>query len=100
MARIEALSVPITLGTGQTHNCLKTRDWTPLEPNVAEYKYFAQGLGLVRSETIGISEEFGELQGSFQIGVASLPNFAGALSPTRIPSTIRCTPSRPAIPIS
>jgi hypothetical protein len=28
-------------------NCLRTREWTPLEPGLEEHKYYAPGIGLV-----------------------------------------------------
>jgi hypothetical protein len=39
----EAVSVPYGSFTG----CLKTREFTPLEPDVNEYKYYCPGVGLV-----------------------------------------------------
>jgi hypothetical protein len=37
----------VTVPYGAFTNCLKTKDYTPLEPNVVEYKYYAQGVGNV-----------------------------------------------------
>jgi hypothetical protein len=39
----EAVTVPF----GQYADCLQTREFTPLEPDVNEYKYYCQGVGLV-----------------------------------------------------
>ena len=37
---------------GTFTNCLRTREFTALEPGVAELKYYARGLGLVLTETV------------------------------------------------
>jgi hypothetical protein len=39
----EAVTVPF----GQYGNCLQTREFTPLEADVNEYKYYCQDVGLV-----------------------------------------------------
>jgi hypothetical protein len=49
----EDRAVVISLGKyarvpyGRFHHLLMTEDWTPLGPDVAEYKYYARGVGLV-----------------------------------------------------
>jgi hypothetical protein len=37
---------------GTFTNCLRTREFTALEPGVTELKYYARGLGLVLTETV------------------------------------------------
>ena len=37
---------------GTFTNCLRTREFTALEPGVAELKYYARGIGLVLTETV------------------------------------------------
>lgn len=32
---------------GSYDDLLMTKDWTPLDPNVAEHKYYARGIGLI-----------------------------------------------------
>jgi hypothetical protein len=51
MAEVVALNVDVTLGDGASYSCLQTRDFTPLEPGVNQYKYYAPGVGLVLEET-------------------------------------------------
>ena len=34
---------------GSYENLLEVKEWTPLEPTVEEHKYYARGVGLVRS---------------------------------------------------
>jgi len=55
MAEVVALDVTVTLTDGTVHTgCAKTREWTPLEPDVEEFKYYAAGVGLVlESQTDG-----------------------------------------------
>jgi hypothetical protein len=52
MARVltadEALRVPF----GSYVQVVVTRDWSPLDPGVAEHKHYAPGIGLVREEAI------------------------------------------------
>lgn len=47
MAEVVSLSESVTVRTGSYDNCLKTREWTPLEPGVEEYKYYAPGVGQI-----------------------------------------------------
>lgn len=46
-ATVLALNSTVTVPRGTFTNCLKTRDFTRLEPNVAEEKYYARGVGFV-----------------------------------------------------
>jgi hypothetical protein len=47
MAEVLALDVTVTVPYGSYVNCLQTKDWTPLEKDVAEQKFYASGIGLV-----------------------------------------------------
>lgn len=44
---ILALNASATVPFGTFNGCLKTRDFTPLEPDVNEHKFYAPGTGLV-----------------------------------------------------
>jgi len=55
MAEIVALDVALTID-GTEYSTLQTRDFTPLEPDVNEYKYYASGIGVVREEVVGGDE--------------------------------------------
>ncbi len=65
MGAVESLRETVTVPHGTFANCLKTRDFTPLEPGVAERKYYAPGIGRVletnddgeRSELISVETE-------------------------------------------
>ncbi len=35
---------------GQFDNCLKTKEWNPLEPGSVEHKFYCYGIGLVLVE--------------------------------------------------
>jgi hypothetical protein len=52
MARVltvnEALGVPF----GSYVQVVVTRDWSPLDPDVAEHKHYAPGIGLIREEAV------------------------------------------------
>lgn len=67
MAKILSLNETISVPYGSFKNCLKTEDFTPLEPNTIENKYYAPGIGLAliigvkggseRLELVGINAE-------------------------------------------
>ena len=44
---VVSLNESVTVSYGSFDHCLQTRDFTPLEPGVSEYKYYAPGVGLV-----------------------------------------------------
>jgi len=50
-AVVVALDVPVTLSDGTNYTCLQTRDFTRLEPDAVEFKYYAPSIGLVLEET-------------------------------------------------
>jgi len=52
MAEVLSLTESITVPSGSFENVLQTRDWTPLEPSIAEHKYYAQGVGLIREALV------------------------------------------------
>jgi uncharacterized membrane protein YkoI len=45
MARVLALNESVTVPYGSFGGCLKTLDWTPLEANVDEHKYYCPSVG-------------------------------------------------------
>jgi hypothetical protein len=58
MARVLSLSESVVVPYGSFDSVLETKDWTPLEPNVAEHKYFARSVGQIKSVMVkGGSEE-------------------------------------------
>lgn len=60
MAEIVGLSESKTVAYGSFDNVLKTKEWTPLEPDVVEYKYYAMGIGVIYEEAQS-GEDFSEL---------------------------------------
>lgn len=50
MAEVLALGESVIVPQGTYSNCLKTRDFTPLEPNVLEHKYYCPQVGGVALE--------------------------------------------------
>jgi len=47
MGEVLSLNEPVSVPYGSYENCLKTKDWTPLEPDVIEHKYYALDVGFV-----------------------------------------------------
>lgn len=47
MAEVLALNESVSVEYGSFENCLKTKEWNPLEPGSEENKYYATGIGLL-----------------------------------------------------
>jgi hypothetical protein len=52
MASVLSISETLRVPFGFFRDVLVTRDWSPLEPGVAEHKHYAPGIGLVREEAV------------------------------------------------
>jgi hypothetical protein len=66
----------VSIGLGEFDGVLQTLDTTALEPDAAEYKYYAPGSGVVLTESLdeaGEVEFTSELQGVRTVGDADLP---------------------------
>ena len=48
MGRIEATGEAVRVPAGRFTDCVRTRDWSRIEPGV-EQKWYARGVGFVRS---------------------------------------------------
>jgi hypothetical protein len=46
-AQVVSTDNSVTVPAGSYEHCLKTREFTPLEPDVSEHKYYCDGVGLV-----------------------------------------------------
>lgn len=56
-ATVLSLGERVVTPAGAWDGCMKTRDSTPLEPGIEEFKYYCPGIGLVREESAdGVSE--------------------------------------------
>ncbi|HRI62398.1 MAG TPA: hypothetical protein PK228_21805 [Saprospiraceae bacterium] len=56
-AEVVELGVNASVPFGNFSNCLKTREWTELEPDVDENKFYAPGIGLVKTVNVTDNEE-------------------------------------------
>lgn len=56
-AEITATGLTVTIPLGTYTNCIKTRNWTALEPDLNENKFYAPGIGLVKEENVTDKEE-------------------------------------------
>jgi hypothetical protein len=45
MGQVLGLSDSVSIGLGNYRDCLKIKDWTPLEPNVVEHKFYSKEAG-------------------------------------------------------
>jgi hypothetical protein len=51
-AEVLALDAEVTVPFGTFNDMVKTADFTPLEPDVVEHKYYARGIGFVFEEMV------------------------------------------------
>ena len=61
MAEIVSLNESVSVPFGKFSNCLKTKEWSPLEPGVNEFKYYCTEIGGVVLETNPGNNEMVEL---------------------------------------
>ena len=61
MARVLSLDESAMVPHGSFEHLLMTREWTPLEPNIAEHKYYAAGVGNVLEASVKGPQERLEL---------------------------------------
>ena len=61
MAEVLALDESVTVLYGVFDGCLVVEEWTPLEPGVAEHKYYARGVGEALAVTVEGGAERWEL---------------------------------------
>jgi hypothetical protein len=52
VAKVLSMRASVRVPFGSFDNVLKTKEWTPLEPDVSEHKYYAAGVGNVRTVTV------------------------------------------------
>jgi len=50
MARVKALDQTVTVPYGTLTGCLKTQEWTPIEPGSRAFKFYAPGIGTVMED--------------------------------------------------
>jgi len=86
-ATVLSLSETVVTPAGTYTNCLKTRDFTPLEPDVEEFKFHCPGVGLVR-------EDF---EGGFIELVSIGPSPVGATPTTAAPTPATSATPQPAV---
>jgi hypothetical protein len=52
MARVLTVDESLRVSYGSYVQVVVTRDWSPLDPGVAEHKHYAPGVGLIREEAV------------------------------------------------
>jgi hypothetical protein len=52
MARVISVTEALTVPNGSYVEVVVTRDWSPLDPGVADHKHYAPGIGMIREETV------------------------------------------------
>jgi hypothetical protein len=61
LAEVLSLNKSVSVPYGSFDNCLQTKEWTPLESDVVEEKYYASGIGVVLEVGVKGSSERVEL---------------------------------------
>jgi hypothetical protein len=56
-AEITETGISETISLGTYNNCIKTKNWTVLEPDALETKIYAPGIGLIKEVSISENEE-------------------------------------------
>lgn len=65
-ARVTARGLDITVPYGSFHNCLRTVEWTRLEPGIKEAKLYCPGVGFVKARGVEGSDSRLVLKNLFQ----------------------------------
>jgi hypothetical protein len=52
MARVISVTEALTVPNGSYVEVVVTRDWSPLDPGVADHKHYAPGIGMIREEAV------------------------------------------------
>jgi hypothetical protein len=86
MAEVLETNAFISVPAGSFSGCVKTRDFTPLEPGVDEFKWYCPGAGIVRETGEGSVSEL------VTIGPAPQPATPNAPAPTSPAVTSTATP--------
>jgi len=60
-AQVLSLSRSISIALGRFDDLLVTKEWSPLDPGVVEHKFYAEGIGFIRGDTIKGGDEHTEL---------------------------------------
>ena len=61
MGKVISTSETVTVSSGTFNNCIMTEEWSPLEPAVIEHKYYASGIGNIKTIMIKGGNEISEL---------------------------------------
>jgi len=61
MGQVIAGSGSITVPFGTFDDIIRTRDWSPIEPDIVEEKVYASGIGVVHEETLSPADEHEEV---------------------------------------
>ncbi len=56
-AEVLSLNESVTVPFGSYDNCLRTRDWNPLDMETIEEKYYAPGIGIVQEVMVKGGDE-------------------------------------------
>jgi hypothetical protein len=61
MGQVLSIDESVSIGSGSYEKCLQTKDWTPLEPEVVEHKFYCKEVGNVVLEK-KVAGESGQIE--------------------------------------
>jgi hypothetical protein len=61
MGQVIAVSGSVTVPFGSFDDVVRTRDWSPLEPEIVEEKTYARSVGVVQEQTVQSPEGHDEV---------------------------------------
>ena len=61
MAKTLSLGEFVTVPYGSFGDCLQSEEWTPLDPDVVEHKFYAPGIGVVLEVAVEGGSDYVEL---------------------------------------
>ena len=64
MAQVAQVGTTKAIAQGQYSDVVVIKEWSPLEPEVVEQKYYAPGIGVIAEETLSGGHETAELTGT------------------------------------
>jgi hypothetical protein len=93
MATIVALGETVSVPAGTFTGCLKTRDFTPLEPGVEEFKWYCPGVGLVKEQGArSVLELVSVVRQAVPAATANAPSTPAPPTPAALPPREGLTP--------
>src|SRR5262249_10853030 len=60
--QVLSVAASVSVPAAHSNQALRTKEWTPLEPDVTDEKYYVRGIGTVREQAVRGGDEHLELR--------------------------------------